>query len=61
MSQDNSKEPALTPPILVKHQGNTSMVTLNRPKTMNAMSPEIIKSLALEVEKWNNDPSVKVI
>lgn len=65
MKQDSSKESALVPAdqsvILVDYQGNTTIVTLNRPKALNAMSNEMINSLRSELEKWNQDPSVKVL
>lgn len=42
-------------------QGNIGWITLNRPKTLNALSLQMIRDLAYLLKTWETDPSVKAI
>lgn len=47
--------------ILIDTKNGTKIVTLNRPKQLNALTHSMVKTLLSLYEKWNNDPFVKQI
>lgn len=47
--------------VLVEKQGAIGLVTLNRPDKLNALSPEVLRSLAETLEALNADPDVRVV
>ncbi|HBZ18288.1 MAG TPA: enoyl-CoA hydratase, partial [Betaproteobacteria bacterium] len=36
--------------ILVEKRGNVALITLNRPKALNALSPDLMRELSLAVD-----------
>lgn len=58
MSQDNTPPPQ--PPILFTIENGIACVTLNRPKKMNALNPEMIVRLARCWDAIESDTSVRV-
>jgi len=46
--------------LIFSHSKYVAKVTLNRPKALNAVNQDMIKSLDLELEKWNSAPNLKV-
>ncbi|NIJ41862.1 enoyl-CoA hydratase [Parvibaculum indicum] len=48
------------PVILVEKEGETAIVTLNRPNAMNALSRELREAIAETFEKLEADPEVRV-
>ncbi len=49
------------PVILVEKQGETALVTLNRPHAMNALSRELRAAIAETFEQLESDPAVRVV
>ena len=47
-------------PVLFEYQKNVCKVILNRPKALNALDLEMIRILQAELNKWNQDPNLKV-
>ena len=47
--------------ILSEIQGGVGWITLNRPKSLNALSLNMIRTLAQLLKEWKNDSSVKMI
>src|ERR1700752_1650038 len=45
------------PEILFEQRGKLGLVTLNRPKQLNALSYGMVKALHPQLEAWANDPS----
>jgi enoyl-CoA hydratase len=48
------------PVILVEKEGETAIVTLNRPNAMNALSRELREAIAETFEKLEADPEIRV-
>ena len=42
-------------------RGNTGLITLNRPKALNALSLSMIRGLTGTLLAWEHDPSVRVV
>ncbi len=49
------------PLILAETDGHVGIARLNRPKVLNALSPELMTVLADRLEAWDGDPEVYVI
>lgn len=47
--------------ILTERRGGLVVVTLNRPKALNALSPEMCRTLAAALPGWEADPAVRAI
>ncbi|MEX1246933.1 MAG: enoyl-CoA hydratase-related protein [Anaerolineales bacterium] len=47
--------------VLVEKQKAVGIVTFNRPERLNALSPELLKTLAEVLETLNGDPAIRVI
>lgn len=47
--------------ILVETQGKVGLITLNRPKALNALSPELTKELGLALDEFENHPAIAVV
>ncbi|MFG2141048.1 enoyl-CoA hydratase [Streptomyces sp. NPDC048650] len=47
--------------ILVEHQGRTALVTLNRPKALNALSLQVMTEVVAATEALDRDPDVGCI
>lgn len=50
-----------TPPLLVDVRNHLARITLNRPQAHNALTHEMIKSLATHLHMWAHDANVKAI
>ncbi len=46
------------PTVIVEVQGRVGLITLNRPKALNALSLEMIRQLAGTLTAWRDDPGV---
>ncbi|CAM9836759.1 unnamed protein product [Phaeothamnion confervicola] len=46
------------PEILFERRGTAGLVTLNRPKALNAVTFGMVRALALQLADWANDPAV---
>jgi enoyl-CoA hydratase len=44
--------------ILFERRGAAGIVTLNRPKALNAVTHEMVRALARQLDAWANDPAV---
>jgi enoyl-CoA hydratase len=47
--------------ILIQRHGGPVVVTLNRPKALNALSPAMCRALAAELPLWAEDPGVRAV
>ena len=47
--------------ILVKTEGAVGVITLNRPKALNALNQELLGALADALESFDADPAVRAI
>ncbi|XP_055802143.1 3-hydroxyisobutyryl-CoA hydrolase-like protein 5 [Solanum dulcamara] len=47
--------------VLVEELGNARVVTLNRPKQLNVISPQVVELLAANLEKWEKDENAKFV
>ena len=46
--------------VIFEHHQNLCKVILNRPKALNALTADMIKSLDSEVRSWESNPDLKV-
>lgn len=49
------------PLILTETEGHVGIVRINRPKVLNALNPELMKSMAEQMELYDQDDSIHVI
>ena len=47
--------------ILFEHVTNAGVITLNKPKTLNAVTYSMVKLLHAQLIEWENDPSIKQV
>nr|WP_319386867.1 enoyl-CoA hydratase/isomerase family protein [uncultured Roseibium sp.] len=45
--------------ILFEVRGKAGFVTLNRPRALNALTHDKVRALALQLERWADDPAVR--
>ena len=56
-----STSPTAEDSVIVTRQGRIGHITLNRPKALNALNLEMIRSLAAALEAWRDDPEVHAV
>ncbi|HET7805561.1 MAG TPA: enoyl-CoA hydratase/isomerase family protein [Pseudolabrys sp.] len=44
--------------ILFERRGTAGLVTLNRPKALNAVTHDMVRALRAQLDRWANDPAV---
>jgi enoyl-CoA hydratase len=49
---------SLSPDILFERRGAAGIVTLNRPKALNAVTHDMVRALARQLDAWANDAAV---
>ena len=47
--------------VLVSVEGRIGCITLNRPKALNALSLDMVRSLTQALLTWQNDPQVLAV
>ncbi len=47
--------------ILVEQRGNAGLITLNRPKALNALSLQMVRDITAALKSWRDDPSVELV
>jgi len=61
MSGNNGKSTEAKNEVLVERRGNAGLITLNRPKALNALSLQMIRDLTQALLAWRDDASVQVV
>ena len=51
----------MTTEILVERRGNAGLITLNRPKALNALSLQMVRDITAALTAWRDDPHVAVV
>ncbi len=51
----------MTTDILVERRGNAGLITLNRPKALNALSLQMVRDITAALTAWRDDPAVEVV
>ena len=47
--------------VLAERRGNVGLITLNRPKALNALSLPMVRELLLTLRAWRDDPAVMAV
>lgn len=47
--------------VLVERVGSAGLITLNRPKALNALSLQMVRDLLSTLRAWRDDPQVRVV
>uniref|UniRef100_L7MAZ4 3-hydroxyisobutyryl-CoA hydrolase, mitochondrial n=1 Tax=Rhipicephalus pulchellus TaxID=72859 RepID=L7MAZ4_RHIPC len=47
--------------VLLEKVGNKGVITLNRPKALNALSLEMVRQIYPVLKKWDTDPEMKMV
>ena len=47
--------------ILVQRRGNAGLITLNRPKALNALSLQMVRDITAALIEWRDDPGVALV
>ncbi len=47
--------------VLVETRGNVGLITLNRPKTLNALAEGLVRDLGAALDVYDDDPNIRVI
>ena len=51
----------MTTDVLVERRGNAGLLTLNRPKALNALSLQMVRDLTAALMAWRDDPNVALV
>ena len=51
----------MTTDVLVERRGNAGLITLNRPKALNALSLDMVRSITSALMAWRDDPAIEVV
>ena len=54
-------EKMMTNDVLIERRGNAGLLTLNRPKALNALSLQMVRDLTAALTAWQSDPQVAVV
>lgn len=54
-------EDAGTPEVLVERRGRLGLITLNRPRTINALTHGMVRIVSGALEQWRDDPDVRTV
>ncbi len=52
---------SIEPTVMTRRQGRIGRITLNRPKALNAIDGEMIRTIRAALEHWREDPAVHAI
>ena len=47
--------------VIVERQANAGLITLNRPKALNAMSLGMVRDITAALQSFQSDPAVQVV
>ncbi|XP_062862481.1 3-hydroxyisobutyryl-CoA hydrolase, mitochondrial [Trichomycterus rosablanca] len=47
--------------VLLERVGNAGVITLNRPKTLNALNLSMVRHIYPQLKKWENDPETQIV
>ncbi|SCD81480.1 enoyl-CoA hydratase/isomerase family protein [Streptomyces sp. DvalAA-19] len=47
--------------VVVRTEGRTGVVTLNRPKALNALTHDMVGTVAAALDRWEHDPEVAAV
>jgi enoyl-CoA hydratase/carnithine racemase len=47
--------------VVTERRGNAGLITLNRPKALNALSLQMVRELLSTLRAWRDDPEVRVV
>src|SRR3990167_3281206 len=47
--------------VVVERRGSAGLITLNRPKALNALSLPMVRALLSTLKTWRDDPAVRVV
>ena len=51
----------MTTDILVEQRGNAGLITLHRPKALNALSLQMVRDIMAALTAWRDDPAVELV
>ena len=51
----------MTLDVLMERRGGAGLLTLNRPKALNALSLDMVRALSVALKAWRDDPDVAVV
>ena len=47
--------------VLFETKGNKGIITLNRPKALNALNLDMVRLIYPQLKKWENDSDMKMV
>ena len=51
----------MTESVLVSKEGRAGIITLNRPKALNALNLEMIRAMTRTLKEWESDDSIALV
>lgn len=51
----------LPPDLLAEKRGALGLLTLNRPRALNALTPDMVAAMSARLDAWANDPAIAVV
>lgn len=53
--------PEADPPVIIRRQGRIGRLTINRPKSLNAIDHDMVRSLHSALDDWRHDPAIEAV
>lgn len=60
-TETTTKQNEAAPDVLAERCGSAGLITLNRPKALNALSLGMVRELLTVLRAWRDDPTVRVV
>ena len=60
-TETTTKQNEAAPDVLAERCGSAGLITLNRPKALNALSLGMVRELLTVLRAWRDDPAVRVV
>ena len=57
----SASTPKNTADVLFEQRGNAGLITLNRPKALNALTLAMVRDITAALTAWNSDPTIQVV
>ena len=54
-------EPSATDEVLIRREGRAGRITLNRPKTLNALTYAMVGQIWDALVAWRDDPTIELV
>ncbi|MEN3930627.1 enoyl-CoA hydratase/isomerase family protein [Microvirga sp. W0021] len=52
---------SMAPEVICEKKGSVGVITLNRPRALNALSRDMVQGMSVALAEWKDDPAIKAV